>query len=148
MEQTRRVNGRNDALRISATEMRPTQGRIAVIEDDLVLQQLMYALLTDEGYEVVGWRWARGAHAMIRRAHPDAVLLDLRLEDEWSGLRLAEELRHDPATTDMPLVAMSGDHRFLREHREDLERLGCDIEAMPFDLADLLATVERCIDAR
>jgi hypothetical protein len=60
MEQTRRVNGRNDALRISATEMRPTQGRIAVIEDDLVLQQLMYALLTDEGYEVVGWRWARG----------------------------------------------------------------------------------------
>jgi CheY-like chemotaxis protein len=85
---------------------------------------------------------------MIRRAHPDAVLLDLRLEDEWSGLRLAEELRLDPATTDMPLVAMSGDPRFLREHREDLERLGCDIEAMPFDLADLLATVERCIDAR
>ena len=47
MEQTRRVNGRNDALRISAKEMRGTQGHIAVIEDDLVLQQLMYALLTE-----------------------------------------------------------------------------------------------------
>jgi DNA-binding response OmpR family regulator len=140
MEQTRRMSGRGDAP--------TTQGRIAVIEDDLILQQLMYALLTDEGYEVIGWRRAQGAHAMIRRAHPDAILLNLRLEDEWSGLRLAEELRLDPATTETPLVAMSGDPRYLREHREVLERLGCDIEPMPFDLADLLATVERCIDAR
>jgi DNA-binding NtrC family response regulator len=125
-----------------------THRRIAVIEDDLVLQQLMYALLTDEGYDVVGWRWAKGAHDLIRRARPDAVLLDLRLEDEWSGLRLAEELHLDPATTDTPLVVVSGDPRYLREHREDLERLGCDIEAMPFDIAALLTKVERCIEAR
>ena len=125
-----------------------TQARIAVIEDDLVLQQLMYSVLTDEGYDVIGWRWAKGAHGLIRRAHPDAVLLDLRLEDEWSGLRLAEELRLDPATADTPLVAMSGDPRYLREHRQDLERLGCDFEAMPFDLANLLAKVVRCIEAR
>jgi DNA-binding response OmpR family regulator len=123
-------------------------GRIAVIEDDLDLQQLMYALLADEGYEVFGWRWAEGAHALIRRANPDAVVLDLRLEDEWSGLRLAEELRLDPATTGVPLLAMSGDPRFLREHHDDLVRLGCDIEAMPFDIGALLAKIERCIDAR
>jgi hypothetical protein len=43
---------------------------------------------------------------------------------------------------------VSGDPRYLREHREDLERLGCDIEAMPFDIAALLTKVERCIEAR
>jgi len=127
---------------------RRANGRIAVIEDDLVLQQLMYALFTDEGYDVVGGRRAAGAHSLIRREHPDAVLLDLRLEDEWSGLRLAEELRLDPATAGTPLVAMSGDPCYLRAHRDDLERLGCAVEAMPFDRDALLATVGRCVGAR
>jgi DNA-binding response OmpR family regulator len=127
---------------------RRANGRIAVIEDDLELQRLIHALLIGEGYEVVGWRWAAGTHSLVRRERPDAVLLDLRLEDEWSGMRLAEEFRLDPATAETPLVAMSGDPRYLREHRDDLERLGCAVEPMPFDPDGLLATVGRCVGTR
>jgi DNA-binding response OmpR family regulator len=121
--------------------------RIAVIEDDPALQELFYSLLTDEGYDVVSARWAQGAHGMVLRERPAAILLDLRLEDPWAGGRLAEELQHDPETAAIPIIIVSADTPMLHERREALSRVARDIVEKPFNIAVLLETIARCIAA-
>jgi DNA-binding response OmpR family regulator len=115
-----------------------TPPRIVLIERDVALQRHLCAQLTDAGCAVIGWRWAMGAHALIRREHPDAVVLDLRLEDAWAGTRLIEELRYDPDTTGTPVMLLNADAAQRGVDGETLATSGKVAAAPPFDLACLL----------
>lgn len=85
--------------------------RILYIEDDPVNTLLMQHLI--EGQP--GWRLitaATGAQglALARSERPAVILLDLHLPDT-SGREVLRALRGDPATRDIPCVAVSADAR-------------------------------------
>ncbi len=53
---------------------------IVVLCDDQDRLDGLQGLLTEAQYRVTRWRTAAGAQALIRRARPDLVILDLSLE--------------------------------------------------------------------
>lgn len=116
--------------------------RIAVIENDQGLQQMLALLLGDEGFAVTLWVSGEGAHAMIVRERPDVVLLDLRLEERRTGMAILGEIRGDSRTRDTAVILCSGDIHFLREHAAMLRAWRCGIIEKPFDIAELLAMIQ------
>lgn len=82
--------------------------RVLIVDDDAQFGQLASELLTDRGYEVIGWvRTVSEAIAECDRLDPDAVLLDVKLPD-GSGLALAERLC---AASDRPNVLLTSTDR-------------------------------------
>lgn len=104
--QHRRAHPRAD--RGSGTMPSFGRARTAVVIDDHAgLLEMMVEMLEQEGWKVAGFQRIDDAFAYIRTMLPDVVLTDLQV-GEASGAALARELRLDPATTNLTLVAMSG----------------------------------------
>jgi CheY-like chemotaxis protein len=81
--------------------------RILVVEDDSTLRALFRRRAERAGLQVI--EAVTGAHAMALAVaeKPDLVLLDLHLPD-GSGVQLIEQLKADPRTHLIPVVAWSG----------------------------------------
>jgi signal transduction histidine kinase/CheY-like chemotaxis protein len=81
-------------------------GDVVIIEDDRPSLDLLTAYLSGSARHVTSARDGPAGLAAVRRAHPDVVLLDIRLPgiDGWAVL---ERLRADPATADVPVVVVS-----------------------------------------
>ena len=69
--------------------------KIALIEDDTDLYNLVQYNLDKEGFQVVGSQTGKGALDLCRREHPDLVILDIMLPglDGWSILETARRAR-------------------------------------------------------
>jgi CheY-like chemotaxis protein len=88
--------------------------RILVVEDNPANQLLASTVLEEEGFTV---DLAESAVEAVRRidAHrPDIVLMDVQLPGQ-DGLSLTRELKANPATSSIPVVALTanamvGDH--------------------------------------
>lgn len=114
---------------------------IAVVNDDPDFLDLLTQLLRLEGYGAFIIREARGAYEELKRAHPDVIVLDIRIGSDNDGWQIAECLTLDPATESIPVILCSAavdelQHRvpWLREH-------GIGAVAKPFDLEDMLGAI-------
>ena len=97
--------------------------RILVVEDHPVELKLADHVLTAAGHAVSGARNAEEAFAAIKEARPQIVLLDVLLPG-MNGLALARELKADPETCDIPIIAItSHPERFSKKDALDA---GCD----------------------
>ncbi|HTZ37708.1 MAG TPA: response regulator [Stellaceae bacterium] len=118
---------------------RPAAKRVLVVEDNELNMKLLNDVLEAHGYAVMST--AQGAVAVdwARRHHPDLILMDLQLPD-ISGLEATRQLKADPATRDIPVVAvtafaMAGDEKRALDH-------GCDAYvAKPIVLRDFLGLI-------
>ncbi len=117
--------------------------RIAVIDDDGAIRDLLAEVLTDEGYEPLVFADSAAALPALGPHLPDALIMDLRLPPPLDGWALLAHLRADPALRALPVLVCTGDQRAVREQAAVLERPGCAVLAKPFDLDDLLATLVR-----
>ena len=119
-------------------------GTVVIVDDTPELLDLIESLLTDEGYSVIPCQQGDQAHAVIVRARPDLVILDLRMGGvaEWEVL---DALKADGATAGIPVIVCSGAVDELRAAEPRLRALGCDILVKPFDIDDLIGRVERAI---
>jgi len=80
--------------------------RILLIEDNAVNRRLAQFLLRSKGYEV--WEVAKApeAFAALKDRRPDLILMDIQLP-EVDGLTATRHLKADPATRDIPVVAVT-----------------------------------------
>jgi CheY-like chemotaxis protein len=124
--------------------------RIAVIDDDPVFLELMHDLLAaSEGYEVVSsGDWLHSLE-FIKSAQPDLVMLDLMMGRNQSGWAVLELLAEDAATRSIPIILCSAAAPSLEEHAGRI-RAHATVAAVskPFDVDDLLQTIERMLEAR
>jgi CheY-like chemotaxis protein len=79
---------------------------ILVVEDNETNQMLTLAVLQRDGYRVVVAGSAAEARQQIETAIPDLILMDVQLPGE-DGLAFTRDLRRDPATSSIPIVAMT-----------------------------------------
>ena len=121
--------------------MDQTAPLIYVVEDNHGIRSLLEELLSEPGYRVLGCLTAHEAQFCIHAERPDLLLLDNHLEHYAAGWRLLTQLRADAATTSLPIILMSVDVGFLREHCVELHAQRCLAIEKPFDLDDLLTTV-------
>jgi CheY-like chemotaxis protein len=109
-----------------------------VVEDDPAIVELLEQALEVEGYQVlsgVGGEALQLAH----EGQPDVILLDIMMPD-MDGIEVSRRLRADPATSSIPIVAMSAHER--------LQAIGDQMSAddrlsKPFHLHELYDIVSR-----
>ena len=132
--------GMQEAQTMPGAEVQPVAAkRILVVEDNELNMKLLNDVLEAHGYEVM--TTGRGAVAVewARQYRPDLILMDLQLPD-LSGLEATQQIKADPETSSIPIVAvtafaMTGDEKKALDH-------GCDAYvAKPIVLRDFLNLV-------
>ncbi len=117
--------------------------RIAVVDDEPSVLDLLQEVLSDEGYEAHPFPGGAADYPRVRDLAPDAITLDIRMEDSRTGWNMLDRMRRDDVPGATPVIVCSGDLPLLRERAADLERLGAAVLVKPFDLDDLLALLDR-----
>ncbi len=117
--------------------------QILLIEDNPVNRRLAQFLLKSRGYEVWEATSAPEAFAALKERRPDLILMDIQLP-EVDGLTATRHLKADPATRDIPVVAvtsyaMKGDETLALE-------AGCSgYVTKPIDKTIFLETVAKIL---
>jgi CheY-like chemotaxis protein len=112
---------------------------ILVVDDNPANLELLSFVLTAAGYEVRTATDAKETLAQLRAFRPSILLLDIRLPG-MDGLTLTRELRRDPATHDLLIVAVTA--HAMRGDREEALAAGCDgFVTKPIDTRTLPATI-------
>ncbi len=115
---------------------------LLVVEDEIPIREVLCSILEDEGYEVVGVGDGRAALAALAAGHFDLVISDTMMP-RLNGVELARSLASDPTFRAIPLILMSA----LRS-QPAREVPHAAFLAKPFDLYELLDTVERVLNER
>ena len=112
---------------------------ILVVEDNNRNRRLMRILLKARGYEVI--EAATGAEAMdyLRDHVPDLILMDIQLP-QTDGLALTREIKSDPKTKGIPIIAVTA--YAMKGDRERMLEAGCDgYISKPIDTQKLPQTI-------
>lgn len=116
--------------------------RVAVIDDDPGFIDLACELLEDRGWNVVPCVEAELAVTCVEQAHPDVVLLDVRMDRGYSGWDILDALRTTPATSAIPIIVCSAASDELRTHETWLDEQRVTVLSKPFDIDELYERVE------
>jgi DNA-binding response OmpR family regulator len=115
-----------------------TTPHVLVVEDDPSVRGLLQTLLTAEGYDVATASDGLAGLVKASSRRPSLILLDLMMPD-LGGIRVLEELRGDPALSDVPVIVVTGKIDAVAGLQDVL---GEDsVFAKPFGVAELLARV-------
>ena len=110
-------------------------------EDNLYMLQLWFDVLG--GYEILSARDGATGIAMAASERPDLILMDLNLP-EIDGWEATRRLKADPATRDIPIIALSA--HAMAGDREKALATGCDdFDTKPFEFDRLLGKIEQAL---
>jgi len=105
--------------------------KILVVEDSPDIRALIRMLLEPEGHEVVTANDGPAGVAAAREERPDLILMDLSLPI-LSGWEAAKEIKADPATNSIPVLAVTA--HAMHGDKERALAAGCDgFIAKPID---------------
>ena len=115
--------------------------RILVIEDTPENMELMCLILEQAGHQVYkAFDGVQGVEIALQQ-HPDLILLDLALPDK-DGWTVAEEIKSDIITKDIPIIAISA--HSMPKFKEKALEAGCDgFIPKPFSLRALSKEISR-----
>ncbi|MBI5805371.1 response regulator [candidate division TA06 bacterium] len=81
--------------------------KILVAEDDSNLNWVYQSILEEAGYQIVTSENGREALDKVHQVFPDLLITDAILPG-MDGFELAEAVRGNPATRDIPIIFISG----------------------------------------
>lgn len=111
--------------------------KILIADDDLAILDMLTLFLEDSGYEVETTTDGASLRT-FPQGLPDLLLLDIWLSG-WNGRDICLHLKSQEATKHLPIVLISAN----RETKTIAREAGADdFVAKPFDLDDLMETVE------
>jgi response regulator RpfG family c-di-GMP phosphodiesterase len=114
--------------------------RILLVDDDPALRTLLRTTFEVADVDVTEADGAVAARRRIRAARPDVVVLDVNMPGT-TGLELCLELKADPATSDIPVILLTGS---TGGTSAEAKRVGADaFVRKPFSPLELLAIAER-----
>jgi len=119
------------------------KGDILIVDDQLENLQILFELLTENGYEVR--RVIDGKQALVAASSepPDLILLDIMMPN-LNGHEVCQLLKNRPQTKDIPVVFLSA----IRDSAETIKSFevgGNDYISKPFHVREVLARIENQI---
>jgi two-component system cell cycle response regulator DivK len=112
---------------------------VLVIEDNDLNLRLFHDLLAANGYRVLKAQDGETGFRLAREEQPHVILLDIQLPGA-SGLEVTQWIKSDPATREIPVVAVTA--LAMRGDEQRVLAAGCDAYvAKPIACADLLEVV-------
>lgn len=96
---------------------------VLIVEDNAANLKLATLLLSKAGYGVLQANDAVSGMALTRSKMPDLILMDIQLPG-MSGLEATALLKADPATRDIPVIALTA--LAMKGDEERIRAGGCD----------------------
>lgn len=117
---------------------------ILIADDDSSIRGLLQTLFSGEGYRTQEAATGRDVMPAIHKLHPDLLLMDVRMPG-LSGMEVLEHMKS--GGVDIPVLLMTA---FTASNvATRAMQLGAyDYVTKPFDIDDLLLTVQRTLDHR
>ena len=100
----------------------PEPARILVVEDNEVNLMVFTDILSAAGYRVLAARTAEESFALAAAESPQLILMDIQLPG-MDGLEAVKSLKANPATSAIPIVALTA--HAMPSHRERALEAGC-----------------------
>jgi DNA-binding NtrC family response regulator len=119
--------------------------RIAVINDDAVLLDMMTTALGEKGWNVDNYRESTTAYQALKQNPPELIILDIRMETPEAGWNVLELLTLDHEMSRIPVIVCSAAVFDLRAHEQWLTENGIGILPKPFNLDQLYDKVETAL---
>jgi DNA-binding response OmpR family regulator len=116
--------------------------KILVVEDDKDIRQLLHLQLTSAGYDTAFATDAASALAVIRREHPDLILLDIGLP-AGDGFVVMERLRALPEFEMVPVIVITA--RDQSEGERAVELGARSYFQKPFEADALVAGIKQAL---
>jgi two-component system response regulator VicR len=114
---------------------------ILCIEDEQEMIDLIRLILSRRGFKILGANGGMEGLEMVRKNHPDLVLLDLMMP-EMDGWEVYQQMKADETTRDIPVIVVTAKaqsiDKVLGLHIAKVD----DYIAKPFSPQELLASVD------
>jgi len=126
-----------------ATPIPRQKPKIAIIDDERDQVECLATAFRRQGYDVVSAFGVQAGRELVKRSHPQLVIMDIHLPD-GDGLAFCRDLTDDDGTCDIPVIVLSGSDRadVVRSARS----AGCQyFLRKPFDPNALLLLAENCL---
>lgn len=94
--------------------------RIAVVEDDVLMQKMLILTLEAEGFEHVLCADGTSALERLPQERPDLILLDVNLPD-IDGHEVCRRLKADALARAIPVIMLTGEAREIEQRTRGLE---------------------------
>jgi len=121
--------------------------QVVYIEDEPEMIDLVRLILSRKPYQLTGAHGGREGLDIVRKIHPDVVLLDLMMPG-MDGWEVYQQIRSDEAIRDIPVIIVTAKaqniDKVLGLHIAKVE----DYIAKPFSPDELLASIERVLAER
>lgn len=121
--------------------------RLAYIEDEVEMIDLVRLILGRHGYTVLGANGGRDGLELVRKELPDLVLLDLMMPD-MDGWDVYHQIKSAEDTRDIPVIVITA-------KAQDIDKiLGLrvakveDYISKPFSPQDLIDRIEKVLSIR
>lgn len=114
--------------------------KIAVVEDDLDICEILTYNLEQEGFEVIVYQDGKKALNAILEELPDLVLLDIMLPG-MNGLEIAQILRTEDNTKTIPIIMITARSEEM-DILHGLEKGADDYVTKPFRPREVIARVK------
>ncbi len=120
--------------------------RVLLVEDNLDNFELVRFLLEQGGYKVLEARNGREGLDVARRELPDLIVMDLSLP-EIDGWKAAGELKADPKTAAIPLLALTA-HTLPGDRQRALSAGFNGFISKPIDIKTFPTKISRALENR
>lgn len=117
--------------------------RILVIDDNEDIVDLFQALLEDGQYEVIGSDFIEAS--AIAQLRPDLLILDYLEGMQPVGGQIISALKHQRATKSLPVIICTTAGVTKTDQDQALKADGVTVVHKPFDVPDLLHTIEAAL---
>lgn len=122
------------------------QNTILIVEDEPAIAELLAINLGFAGYRVVRALDAEEASGLLSRELPDLILLDWMLPG-MSGVRLAQKLRADGRTREIPIIMLTA-RADESDKVQGLDSGADDYITKPFSPKELMARIKAVLRRR
>jgi signal transduction histidine kinase len=120
--------------------------KIAVVDDSELALDLLCALLSEQGHEVLGFSSGAAEFKSLAKATPDLVLLDVNMP-EMDGFEVCEQLKKLPQFIDVPIIFISS----LTDIEDKIKAFQCggvDYVTKPIEMAEVTARIRIHLNLR
>jgi CheY-like chemotaxis protein len=120
---------------------------VLVVEDALTTRCILEQFFARAGCDVLHAGDPDTALVRLKSSCIDAVILDLRLSDERSGLEVLEQMRLDERYDSVPVIVLTGVTEVDQAEEEIIERHGAHLLYKRFGYREIVQRLERIITA-
>jgi two-component system, cell cycle response regulator DivK len=119
---------------------------VLIVEDNDKNRKLVRDVLTFKGYTTVEAETGEAGVRLAKERRPSLVLMDIRLPG-IDGLETLRQLRAEPTTRDIPIMALTAS--VMSEDRQRIVGAGFDAyQSKPIAVNDFVAAVAQLLERR